>query len=457
MDIIREKWSLILSTLRDDFSIADLAFNTWIKPLEPSNVNNNILTLVYNNTETDGALAIPLLKRKYSMPIKTTIAELIGKEYDIDFTLPNTLNNYNNETIKEVSSNVINTDYANTGLNPKLTFDNFVVGGSNKFAQTASFAVADSPGESYNPLFIYGGPGLGKTHLLHAIGNYITKENKNLRVIYVPADSFLNEVMESLRDPKDSTTKMQKIREKYRSVDVLMVDDIQVIIGKEATQNEFFNTFNALYTIGKQIIITSDKPPKEMENLDERFKTRFTMGIMADIGHPDYETRKAIILNKTEEINFKLSDDVIDYIADNIKTSIREIEGAIKTLNASYVFEHKEITLEFARLKLADFISPKNREITPQLVIEEVAKHFSLSVDQMASKNRSNAVARPRQIAMYLCKEMTDTSLEAVGALLGGRDHSTIIHGSKKIGEEYMSDEQVKNTIDIIKKKIEKN
>lgn len=456
MELIRSKWSEILSTLREDFSIADLAFNTWIKPLEPFSVDNNELKLVYNNTDTDGALALPLLERKYSMPIKTTIAELIGREYEIKFILPKKDDNYIEE--KNQIQSFDKTDYESTGLNPRLTFDNFVVGGSNKFAQTASFAVADSPGESYNPLFIYGGPGLGKTHLLHAIGNYIVSQNKTAKVIYVPAESFLNEVMENMRDSKDSSTKMKKIRDKYRTVDILMVDDIQVIIGKEATQNEFFNTFNVLYQLGKQIVITSDRPPKEMENLDERFKTRFTMGIMADIGHPDYETRKAIILNKTEEMNFKISDEVTDYIAENIKTSIREIEGAIKTLHASYLFEHEDITLDFAKIKLADFIFPNNkREITPQLVIEVVAEHFGLSVDQMASKNRSSSVARPRQIAMYLCKEMTDTSLEAVGVLLGGRDHSTIIHGSKKIGEEYTSDGQVRNTIDIIKKKIVNN
>jgi chromosomal replication initiator protein len=331
-----------------------------------------------------------------------------------------------------------------------------VVGGNNRFAHNASLAVAESPGEAYNPLFLYGGPGLGKTHLMHAIGHFIIENNPGSKVLYVTSEQFTNEVIESIRSGKAET--MSRLRDKYRTVDVLMVDDVQFIIGKESTQEEFFHTFNALDQAGKQIIISSDRPPKEMETLETRIRSRFEMGLMADIGYPDYETRMAILRKKVETEHITFSDEILQYIADNIKSNIREIEGALNKLVAYSNLEKTEITMDIARKELQNIISPdKPREVTPQLIIEVVAEHYNLSVDDMVSKKRTSNIATPRQIAMYLCRRMTDYPLEAIGSFLGGRDHSTIIHGADKIEEKYDNDSDTRAQIDTIMKKINPN
>ena len=291
---------------------------------------------------------------------------------------------------------------------------------------------------------------------MHSIGHFIIDQKPDTKVIYVTSEEFTNEVIESIRNGNASS--MTKFRDKYRTADVLMIDDIQFIIGKESTQEEFFHTFNALQTQGKQIILTSDKPPKEMETLEERIRSRFEWGLMADIGMPDYETRMAILRKKAESDNFNIEDDVLNYIATNIKSNIRELEGALNKLLAFNNLERTDITMEIAERELANIITPdKPREITPQLIIEVVSEHYHISVDQMISKNRSSDIAKPRQIAMYLCKNMTSNSLDVIGSLLGGRDHSTIIHGIKKVTEEYESNENVRNTIETIKKKINPN
>ena len=317
-------------------------------------------------------------------------------------------------------------------------------------------AVAESPGEVYNPLYIYGGPGLGKTHLMHSIGHYILEHNPNAKVIYVTSEEFTNEVIESIR--AGNANAMTKLREKYRTVDVLMVDDVQFIIGKESTQEEFFHTFNALHSNGKQIILTSDKPPKDMETLEERIKSRFEWGLMADIGFPDYETRMAILRKKQESDGYRLPDDVLDYIATNIKSNIRELEGALNRLIAIARLSEKEITLAIATEELQNYINPdKPREITLQLIVEIVCDHFQIPMDQMFSKARSSDIAKPRMIAMYLANSMTNASQNAIGAFLGGRDHSTVIHGIKKIEKEITENEMLKKQIDIIKNKINPN
>jgi chromosomal replication initiator protein len=385
------------------------------------------------------------------------IAEITGNEYEINFILPDQaeslhIKGKNRKLTKKASTS--NVDHSN--LNPNYTFETFVVGNNNRFAQSAALAVAESPGEAYNPLYIYGGPGLGKTHLMHSIGHFILDQKPDTRVIYVTSEEFTNEVIESIRNGNASS--MTKFRDKYRTVDVLMIDDIQFIIGKESTQEEFFHTFNALQTQGKQIILTSDKPPKEMETLEERIRSRFEWGLMADIGVPDYETRMAILRKKAESDNFQIDGDILDYIANNIKSNIRELEGALNRLIAFHNLENVEITMEIAERELANIITPdKPKEITPQLIIEVVSEHFHISVDQMISKNRSNDIAKPRQIAMYLCKTMTSSSLDTVGSLLGGRDHSTIIHGIRKVSEDYENNESTRTLIETIKKKINPN
>ena len=450
MDHILEKWDEILHTVKTEHDISDISFNTWIRPLEVFGVEGDTLYILVPAVQ----MTLNYISKKYTLPLRVAIAEITGVEYDIQFILPEQASALN--TNKKEKKRFTSEAAEKSNLNPNYKFETFVVGSNNRFAQSASLAVAESPGEAYNPLYIYGGPGLGKTHLMHSIGHFILEGNPDAKVLYVTSEDFTNEVIESIRSGNASA--MNKFRDKYRNIDVLMVDDIQFIIGKESTQEEFFHTFNALHSAGKQVILTSDKPPKEMETLEERIRSRFEWGLMADIGVPDYETRMAILRKKSEADDMNFGDDILNYIANNIKSNVRELEGALNKLIAYSNLEHTDITMEIAMKELQNIITPdKPREITPQLIIEVVSEHFQISLDQMISKNRSNSIARPRQIAMYLCKNMTDIPLDSIGALLGGRDHSTIIHGINKIGEEYDSNPQTKSLIDTIKKKINPN
>ena len=449
MEKVINKWDQILNTVKKEHEISDISFDTWMRPLEVYAVEGNTLYILAPFEQ----MALSYIQKKYYLPLKVAIGEILGEEYDIQFILPEHAKTLN---IKKPAKKVASLNGANSNLNPNYTFDTFVVGNNNRFAQSASLAVAESPGETYNPLYIYGGPGLGKTHLMHSIGHFILDQNPNSKVIYVTSEQFTNEVIESIRNGNASS--MTKFRDKYRTVDVLMIDDIQFIIGKESTQEEFFHTFNALQTQGKQIILTSDKPPKDMETLEERIRSRFEWGLMADIGIPDYETRLAILRKKAESDNFDIDDEILNYIANNIKSNVRELEGALNKLLAYNNLCKQTITMEIAEKELQNIITPdKPREITPQLIIEVVTEHFNISMDQMISRSRSSDIARPRQIAMFLCKTMTDSSLDVIGSFLGGRDHSTIIHGIKKIGDEYEVNDNTKTLIDTIKKKINPN
>lgn len=450
MENIINKWDEILDTVKKEHEeISDISFDTWLRPLEVYAVEDNILYILVPSEQ----MALSYIQRKYYLPLKVAICEIIGKEYDIQFILPERARTL---SIKKPVKKASSLNGSNSNLNPNYTFETFVVGNNNRFAQSAALAVAESPGETYNPLYIYGGPGLGKTHLMHSIGHFILNQNPNSKVIYVTSEQFTNEVIDSIRNGNASS--MTKFRDKYRTVDVLMIDDIQFIIGKESTQEEFFHTFNALQSQGKQIILTSDKPPKEMETLEERIRSRFEWGLMADIGIPDYETRMAILRKKAESDNFDIDNEILNYIANNIKSNVRELEGALNKLLAYNNLCHQNITMEIAQKELQNIITPdKPREITPQLIIEVVTEHFNISMDQMISKSRSSDIAKPRQIAMYLCKNMTDSSLDVIGSFLGGRDHSTIIHGIKKISDEYDVNENTRTLIDTIKKKINPN
>lgn len=450
MENIQSIWDKILLAVKDDYEIADVSFNTWLAPLKIVSVDGNDLTVMASD-ETD-EMAINYISKKYEKPLVTKIADMTGKEYNIHFILANEGPQVENHIDENLLSN---PNYVNSNLNEKYTFDTFVVGNNNRFAQNAALAVAETPGKNYNPLYIYGGPGLGKTHLMHAIGNYILQHNPDKKVLYVTSEEFLNEVIESIRST-NNTSSMSKFRDKYRKVDVLMIDDIQFIIGKESTQEEFFHTFNTLHSAGKQIVLTSDRPPKEMKTLEARIRSRFEWGLMADIGNPDYETRMAILRKKVEDENISLDDEILNYIATNITTNVREIEGALNKLIAYSNIEHTEITMDIAQQELANIIAPeKPREITPQLIIEVVADHYDITIDQMTSKNRSKNIAEPRQIAMYLCKQLTDYPLDAIGQLLGGRDHSTIIYGANKVADDYKNNAELKKQIDTIKKKID--
>lgn len=451
MDKIIDKWHEILLKVKEEGDISDVSYNTFLKPLEPFNIEDGTLYIMYT-TDSD-QVGINYVAKKYTTLLRVCIAETVGEEYDIKFILPKDAVKLH--PVTEQNPTFVDASIK-SNLNPNYTFETFVVGSNNRFAQTASLAVAESPGEAYNPLYIYGGPGLGKTHLMHAIGNFILQQDPTKKILYVTSEEFLNEVIDSIRNSNNSSS-MTKFRDKYRTVDVLMIDDIQFIIGKESTQEEFFHTFNALHSSGKQIVLTSDRPPKDMETLEARIKSRFEWGLMADIGIPDYETRMAILRKKVSKENINIDDDILNYIAENVTSNIRELEGALNKLVA-YNNLQGEVTMEIAVKELQNIITPdKPREITPQLIIEVVAEHYNITVDQMESKNRSNPIAKPRQIAMYLCKEMTQTPLEAIGSFLGGRDHSTIIHGANKIAEEYNTNSELHQQIDTIKKKINPN
>ena len=458
MNIVAEKWDEIIHKLKIEYGLSNVSFRTWIEPLE-----------VYNVSDSTVYILVPLkssvdyINQKYLLPFQVCIAEITGQEFEVKFITVDDSQNINvknqDDTYKKNATQ--NSIFEQANLNPKYTFDTFVVGGNNNFAHAASLAVSESPGEIYNPLFLYGGVGLGKTHLMHSIAHFILEKDPTKKVLYVTSETFTNELIEALKSGKTSggnELAMTAFREKYRNIDVLLIDDVQFIIGKESTQEEFFHTFNALHSAGKQIILTSDKPPKDMETLEDRIRSRFEWGLIADIGTPDYETRMAILRRKVEADDMKLSDEILNYIATNIKSNIRELEGALNKLLAYSNLEKTDITMEIAMKELQNIITPdKPREITPQLVIEVVTEHFNISLDQMISKNRSNEIARPRQIAMYLCKNMTDIPLDSIGQLLGGRDHSTIIHGIKKIADEYESNENTRNLIETIKKKINPN
>ena len=453
MDKILEKWDEILSTVKHEHDISDISFDTWIRPLEVYGVEGSTLYILVPSEQ----MTLSYISKKYYLPLKVTIAELTGTEYEIKFILPEQTKNIRTGNSGVPKKNALSEKADRSNLNPNYTFDTFVVGSNNRFAQSASLAVAESPGEAYNPLYIYGGPGLGKTHLMHSIGHFILERNPNAKVLYVTSEEFTNEVIESIRSGNASA--MNKLREKYRTIDVLMVDDVQFIIGKESTQEEFFHTFNHLHNAGKQIVISSDKPPKDMTTLEARLRTRFEWGLIADISVPDYETRMAILYKKIELDQlerYQIPDEVIQYIAMNIKTNIRELEGSLNKLIALYrIGGRKNFDVSLAADALKDMIAPDDsHKVTPELVLDVVSDHFNVSVSELKGSRRNARTAGARQIVMYLCRQMTDASLQSIGDLLGGRDHSTVNHGVDKIARDVEKDETLRNTIEIIQKKI---
>lgn len=453
MDTVIEKWKDILQMVKEEHGLTDVSFNTWIKPLEVFAIENNIIYILVPSEQ----MGLSYINKKYYLPLKVAITETTGINYDIQFILPDQAKTMNFNS-KSASEEPVPSKGDHSNLNPNYTFDTFVVGNNNRFAHSASLAVAESPGEAYNPLYIYGGPGLGKTHLMHSIGHFIIDQKPNTKVLYVTSEEFTNEVIESIRN--GNSTAMTKFRDKYRTVDVLMIDDIQFIIGKESTQEEFFHTFNHLHTLGKQIIISSDKPPKDIETLESRLRTRFEWGLIADISSPDYETRMAILQKKIELDHlekYNIKNDVLDYIAANVKSNIRELEGSLNKLIALYKLNNNNnpIDIALAAEALKDIISSDNRrEVTPELILDIVSDHFGITVADLKSKKRDSEIAVPRQICMYLMRTMTDTALKGIGAVLGGKDHSTVKYGVEKIAKDIESDEMMTNTINIIKKKI---
>ena len=452
LDIIQERWNEILEKVRIEHSVTEVSFRTWLKPLKIHTINDNVLILLVS----DAQLGTEFVSKKYSVPIKVAIEEVIGKAFELKFILPNEINNLSTKPApaNTVSNTTPAVNTLNPNLNPRYTFDTFVVGANNNLAHAASLAVAESPGEMYNPLFIYGGVGLGKTHLMHSIAHFILEKNPDAKVLYVTSEKFTNELIESIGNKNDSTP--IKFREKYRNIDVLLIDDIQFIIGKERTQMEFFHTFNTLHEAKKQIIISSDKPPKEIETLEERLRSRFEMGLTVDVQSPDYETRMAILRKKEELDGLNIDSSVLEFIAANIKSNIRELEGALTRLVAfSRLNNGREIDVEMAESELKDFIYPnENKKITIELIIDIISEHYDISQADIISSKKSKNIAYPRQICMYLCRNLTEFSLEDIGKALGKRDHTTILYGIQKIEKDLKEDRSLQNTIEVLIKKI---
>ncbi len=453
-NFLTQKWEEILDFFKKEFELTDVSFKIWIEPLKVHSVNNGVVTLLVKDD-----IMMDYLQKKYYKPLKFSIQEVTGEQLDLQFVHEN-----NADSINTSSDNLYKASYGNAApmlnakrleanLNANYTFDNFVIGSSNEFAAAYALAVAESPGKSYNPLFIYGGVGLGKTHLMHSIGNYILDENNDAKIRCVTSETFTNEAINAILSKDQSV--MTNFREKYRNLDVFLIDDIQFIIGKERSQEEFFHTFNSLYETGKQIVISSDKSPKEITTLEERLRTRFEMGLTVDISAPEYETRMAILMKKAEIEGYNIDNEIFEYIANNIKSNIRELEGALTKIVAFSRVSKTPINIELAKEVLKDIISPEeNKEITPSLIIKTVADHFNISPDDMCSKKKSQDIVYPRQIAMYLCRILTETSLQSIGTALGRKDHTTVMHALEKIGNEVKINESTKNTIEVIKKKI---
>ncbi|HSR03843.1 MAG TPA: chromosomal replication initiator protein DnaA [Proteiniclasticum sp.] len=442
---LNETWEKVLKILKVEI-MSEVSYNTWILGLKPIGIRNGVFMISVPNE-----LTLDIINQRYKLLFKESIKHVLNQDIEVECVVGNMEPEENTPEVKEVKpQSKINTDSFGT-LNSKYTFDSFVIGNSNRFAHAASVAVAESPANAYNPLFLYGGVGLGKTHLMHAIGHHIQANNPSAKVVYVSSEKFTNELINSIRYDKNLD-----FRNKYRNVDVLLVDDIQFIAGKESTQQEFFHTFNELYEARKQIIISSDRPPNEIPTLEDRLRTRFAWGLQADIQAPDFETRIAILKKKAETEKYIVSSDVLVYIATKIKSNIRELEGAlIRVMAYSSLTNNKNITVDLAAEALKDIISSsQTKAITIDLIQDVVANYYNLSIQELKSQRRTRNVSNPRQIAMYLSRKLTDMSLPKIGDEFGGRDHTTVIHAYEKISGALKTDDGLANAIKIITKKV---
>ncbi|MGN1458043.1 MAG: chromosomal replication initiator protein DnaA [Acutalibacteraceae bacterium] len=434
MDSFNEAWGIICDYCKQ--RISDVAYKTWISKIEP---------IKLDFAEGKAVLMVPgdfhrqTLIRCYMPMLNDAFASVFGEGIKICFTVPEEIMSKE----QEINDSIIDTDY-------EFTFESFIVGSSNKFAHAASLAVATNPGRAYNPLFIYGNSGLGKTHLLYAIRNEIHKTNPEKNIVYVKGDDFTNELIEAIR-----TATPNEFRQKYRKSDVLLVDDIQFIGGKVSTQEEFFHTFNSLYEAKSQIVMTSDRPPKEIKTLEDRLRSRFESGLIADIQPPDFETRIAIIKRKAELLEIDIPDDVVEYIATRLKTNIRQLEGVVKKLKAKCLLYGEKITLNVAQKTISDILNNEQPPpLTVEKIIDEVARTFGVTGDDIRSSKRNANISNARQIAIYAVREITDLSMNLIGDEFGGRDHSTIVYAIKQIEKNMSKDPKLKSTVDDIIKNI---
>lgn len=448
-----KQWDNILNLLEIEYDVSHMMINTWIRALSIEDINDD--TIIFSMDKKLGKRGIEFIEKKmYDIYLQSAIEATLNHSFEIKFCVEG------EELPSQLSSQEDSIDghikiaLEKSNLNPKYTFDTFVIGDNNRHAHAACVAVAEEPSSAYNPLFLYGGAGLGKTHLMQAIAHHIITHNPDLKVLYVSSETFTNEVIDSIRNNKS-----EELRSKYRNLDVLLIDDIQFVIGKDSTQTEFFNTFNDLYNSNKQIIISSDKPPKEIKTLEERMRTRLEWGVPVDIHAPDYETRMAILKRKSELNNINISDDILDYIAENVVSNIRELEGALNKISVFSKLENAKsvLTVDKAEDILKDLISKgSQQEINPDYIINVVSDHMNIPYDDIISSKRSQDIATARQIVMYLCRKHIESySLQQVGASLGGRDHSTILSGVKKIQKLMESDSNMKKTVEAIERKID--
>ncbi|RNC28956.1 MAG: Chromosomal replication initiator protein DnaA [Candidatus Dichloromethanomonas elyunquensis] len=434
-------WENILEKLKNELSKP--SFETWLSSTKLVDFTNNKLTISVANE-----FAKDWLESRYSALIKSTVQNYLNAPVTLRFVAEQ-------DQTSEIPAEVhgMNFGTLSHSFNPKYTFDTFVIGNGNRFAHAAALAVAESPAKSYNPLFLYGGSGLGKTHLMHAISHVISKNYSLMKILYVTGEQFTNEMIDSIRYERQV-----EFRNTYRKIDVLLIDDIQFLAGKEGTQEEFFHTFNTLYEANKQIIISSDRPPKEIPTLEERLRSRFEWGLTTDINPPDYETRIAILRKKAQLENIIVPDDIIIFIASEIQSNIRELEGALSKITAYCMLTNQPITVSLAEDILKDMMPQKNQKtVLPEMIQKVVADHYKMSVQEFKQKKRTRIVAFPRQVAMYLCRELTDLSLPQIGEKFGGRDHTTVIHACDKISGLKKRDPLVEKSINDIIAKIKTN
>ena len=432
-------WSDALEILSS--KISDQNISTWIKPIHPVKISGNILTI-----EVPNKFIKDWIKDNYKNIIEETLSSIGAINYTIDIKINENLKSKKTEAPlekKSVKKSIKTEREPLPNINPKYTFDTFVSGTSNQFAHAAAMAVSNNPATTYNPLFIYGGVGLGKTHLINAIGNAIYKNNNNTKICYYSSEKFTNELINSLRHAK-----MDEFRNKFRSIDILLIDDIQFIAGKKSTQEEFFHTFNALYESHKQIIVTSDKFPKEIPDLEERLRSRFEWGLIADIQAPDTETKQAILKMKADQNSIKLPEDVIFFLANSISNNVRELEGYLIRIGAYSSLTSTPIDIEMAKKVLKDILIENSKEITIEKIQKKVAEHFQIKTSELKSSKRLKNIVFPRQVAMYICRKLTSFSYPEIGSKFGGKDHSTIIHAIKKIEKVMKEDIQMKNIIE---------
>ncbi len=414
--------------------IQEFSYRAWIEPLKLISAEDDTVLL-----EGTDLFSTTNIRKRYMSLLTQAVKATFGREFDCDITYPGAARE---------------SDAPRSGarmrpaLNPRYTFDTFVVGSSNRFAHAAAMAVAEMPADAYNPLFLYGGVGLGKTHLMHAIGHQILKDDPDTKLLYLTSEEFTNQVISAI-----SKKTNEELRDRLRGVDVLMVDDIQFIAGKPSTQEEFFHTFNQLYQMKKQIVISSDRPPKEIPTLEERLRSRFEWGLVADIQKPDYETRMAILNRKAEEERYQIDDEVVAFIAEHVNSNIRELEGALTRVNALAELEHTSVTLALAQEALSSLISIRDpRRVTPELIMQVVCEHFGVTMEDMVSSRRSREISEPRQIAMFLCRDMIGLSTTSIGAAFGKRDHTTVMHACNKVAKDMESADGRKRVEDLRQK-----